>query len=231
MHALRGHAAALDGDLLECLVGCNRDVRSPERKPLEPHQQLVKPAALAELGLVQLWIDIVMVEHEWLAEHVLPEAGDDEHQVGRIARLHHVEPDLEIGLDAERELPGQRRAVFQRIAESAVGLQRQRMPEHVNAVEDFVALGVLPTERTDHRYRIAGIAQGLRLLPDAAIQRNGQVLDDDQDAGLPAGVIGAVASLRRSDIDAGPGPRQLWLRHPEHLAGEPPDSTPDPRAN
>ena len=50
-----------------------------------------------------------MVENEGLAEQVLPERRHDEDQVRRIARLHGLEADLEVGPDRQDELPEQRR--------------------------------------------------------------------------------------------------------------------------
>jgi len=153
-----------------------------------------------EFDLEQLRVDVVMIEDEPLAEKVFPESGDDEQQVGRIARLHHVESDFEIDLHRQHEFPEQRRGVFQRVSCRPVGFERQRVAEHVDTFHHFVGLRVLRPLRADHRHHVAGVAQCARLLPHSPVERHGQILDDDQNARSFGRHGNSLRRLRRTAI-------------------------------
>ena len=51
-------------------------------------------------------------------------------------------------------------------------------------IEHFLGLGVTAHLRTDHDHVVTGVTQRARLLPDPPIQRDGQVLDHDEDGRL-----------------------------------------------
>ena len=65
-------------------------------------QQLAAEAALAELRLVELGVDVVVVEHELLAEQLV-EAADEEDRVRRIAGMDDVEAATEQHLQRQPE--------------------------------------------------------------------------------------------------------------------------------
>src|SRR5690606_27854281 len=83
-------AAALDRDPPIRFVRCDRAVRGPVRQALEPAQGPVPEAALIELRLVELRIDVVVIENELLPEQ-LERQGDQKDQIRRIARMNDVE--------------------------------------------------------------------------------------------------------------------------------------------
>src|SRR6185369_8488117 len=85
--------AALDRNLAVGLVGRDAHVGGLERAALEPEHQAVEQIAALELRFVQLGIDVVMIEQEFLAEQLV-EAADQEQRIGRIARVDRVEAAL-----------------------------------------------------------------------------------------------------------------------------------------
>src|SRR5262249_53760893 len=81
--ALGCHPTALDGDAPIRVVGCDRQVARTKRPVLELAQHAIQTTAPAEFRFEQLGAEVVMIEHELLAEQ-LEEAADQEEQVGRI---------------------------------------------------------------------------------------------------------------------------------------------------
>src|SRR5207247_7256796 len=103
-HLVGIHAAALDGDAAVRLVGRDGHVRGVECEPLERHHELPEEAATAELRLIELRVDVVVVEDEFLPEE-LEEAADEEEEVRRIARVDRVEAAREEHAPRDREGP------------------------------------------------------------------------------------------------------------------------------
>ena len=77
---------------------------------------------LAKLSFVEFRVDIVVVKDETLTEQIFPEPADQKQQVRRIAGLHGIEADFEIGFNRERERPRQRPRILKRIPKRTVGL-------------------------------------------------------------------------------------------------------------
>ena len=138
-HIVRVHAAARQRDVAIRLVGGDHHVGGPESHALQRQQQFLAEAAPAELGFVELGIDVVVIEHELLAEQLV-ETADEENRVRRIAGVDDVEAAAEQDLQRQPELHDQRHAVLERITQRAVGLARQRMPVNVDAVDALEAL-------------------------------------------------------------------------------------------
>ena len=93
--------------------------------------------APAELGLVELRADVVVVEEVAHAER--PERpGDEEDQVGRVAAVQDVDPALAPHPQRQPELVPERGAVLAQVAERPVALGGQRMAVDVHAFEQLV---------------------------------------------------------------------------------------------
>ena len=58
------------------------------------------------------------------------------------------------------------------------------MPVNLNAFKLFLGLRVAAHLRTNHRHFVTRVAQSARFLPYAAVERHGQVFDDDEDGRL-----------------------------------------------
>jgi hypothetical protein len=123
----------------------------------------------------------VVVEHELLAEQ-LEQVADEEKEIRRVARVDDVEAFGKKDFQAEEQGRGQRREVFDGIAERAFGFGRQRIAPDVDAVDRLVFLLVALAGGADDRHRIAGVAQRGRFLPYPAVKGAGQVLHQDEDA-------------------------------------------------
>src|SRR5688572_10140218 len=180
-HALGRHAAALDGDAAVGVVGGDRHVGEAEGQALEQAHRLPEQVAAAELGLVELRVGVVVVEHELLAEQ-LEQVADEEKEIRRVAGVDDVEAFAKKNFQAEEQGPGQRREVFDRIAERAFGFGRQRVAPDVDAVDRLVLLFVALTGGADDRHRIAGVAQRGRFLPHPPVERARQVLHQDENS-------------------------------------------------
>jgi hypothetical protein len=121
----------------------------------------------------------VVIEQEFLAEQFV-EPADQENHVRRIAAVHDVEAAREEYLQRQGELRGQRPAVLGEITERAAGLERHRMAIDRDPVEFLEALFVPLALGANDRNLIPRGMQRARFLPDAPIERQRQVLDDDQ---------------------------------------------------
>jgi len=75
----------------------------------------------------------------------------------------------------------QRRAILTQILQRGLGFQRQVMAVDVDAVEEFV-LGLIPLAgRADHTDLRARRNQGPAFVHHPPVERQRQILDDDQD--------------------------------------------------
>ena len=173
------HAAAIDGDTPVGFVGGDRHVSRSECPVLERQHQAIEEIAPAELRLIELRIEIVMIEHELLAEQ-LEEAADQEKQVRRIAGMDDVESTGEEHPPGEQEGRDERNRVLHCIPGCARSLDRQVVAVDVDAVDRLELALVTAPRRADDRNDIARVAKGASLLPDTAIERAGQVLYQNQ---------------------------------------------------
>ena len=166
-------------DLAVALVGRDHHVGGAEVQPLEQHHQLPEEAALAELGLVELGVDVVMIEDVALAEE-LERPGDEEDQIGRVAALDRVEsarcerssrPAASRGT-APRHIPaGSPTRPWRRAAADGGRYAPRR-----SLVARLVALA----GGADHRDLGARGRQRPAFVPDPPVEGQRQVFDDDQ---------------------------------------------------
>src|SRR5215467_3762578 len=143
----------------------------------------------AKLRLIKLGIDIVVIEDELLPEDQLEESADQENRVGGVAGMDGVEAVSAEYPAGERELVEQRRRIFEHEAEPTSRLDELRMPIDADPLEldvGFLRTGALGTDDSN---RIAGPLQCRCLCPSAAIERNWEVLDDDQHSWARAHVL------------------------------------------
>ena len=97
-----------------------------------------KRAAAAELGLVELRADVMVVEDVAHAER--PERpGDEEDQVRRVAALQEVDAPLAAHPEGEPQLVPERRDILPQVAERAVAVRRHGVAVDVHALEHLVA--------------------------------------------------------------------------------------------
>src|SRR5215510_2255038 len=82
------------------------------------------------------------------------------------------------------------------------------MAIHVNAFEAFIGARVIASLGTDDAHLVPIGTQRTGFLPHAAIERNGQILDDDENA-LPFARCGHGTSCGHwgRSVDCGAGPR------------------------
>ncbi len=119
------HSAARERDAAVGLVGGDHHVGGLERQAFQPRQQPASEATFTELGFVELGVDVVVIEHELLAEQFV-ETADQENGVRRIAGMDDVEAATEEDLQRQPEFHEQRHAVFECVAQRAIRLTRQR---------------------------------------------------------------------------------------------------------
>ncbi len=130
----------------------------------------------------------MVVEDELLAEQLV-ESADQEEEVRRVAGVNDVEASSQQHSPREHEGREQGFAVFAHVADRGRGLGRRPIAVDVNALDDFVARIVARRARTDHGDRVAGRSKRERLLPNAAIEWDRQVLDEDQNPARSLGIL------------------------------------------
>ena len=144
---------------------------SMRRRNLEP----VVNARAVDLGT-----EIVLVEHEALAEE-LERRGQRPVGVGRVARLNHIESLATRGAKDEREgsdpavdeLPG--------VRERAVRRRRWRVLPDSDAL-DLLEGRIPGTFGANNRHLKARVSQCARFSPHSSVERDRQVVVDDEDA-------------------------------------------------
>ena len=161
------------------LVGGDDDVGEPIGQPLErDHAAVEEILSAPEARQVELGHQVVLIEdHPRAAE--LERQRDQEQQVGRVADVDDVE-----AAEAAREPPGapERRRVLAQVAG-----RRRRSPRSAGSggsrsrrsARTARGPACSPCGQID-RDLVAGVAQRLALLPDAPVERNREVLDDDE---------------------------------------------------
>ena len=174
------HAATFDRDPPIRFVGGDRHIRGLESPAFEPHHQAIEKIAPAELCLVQLGVDVVMVKDEFLAEEELEEAADQKQQIGRIAGLDDIEAARQQHAPGQDKSRCQCDAVFQQVAGRPLRLDWQVVAVDVDAIQALVPLLATLAGRADDRHPVAIRRERGGLLPHAPVEWRGQVFDQNQ---------------------------------------------------
>ena len=110
------------------------------------------------------------------------EPADQEEEVGRIAGVDHVEGVLPPDPASEAPGPPQHERVLSQVPGERRGRRGRRIPVDPHTAELLVGAGVVPPAlRTDHGHLIARRDERRALVPDAAVERHRQVLDEHED--------------------------------------------------
>lgn len=180
-NAVAAFSAAFRRQPTEGLIGDNRDVRHLEREAFKQEQHAVGKAAATEFRLEDFGGQIVLIEDVALAKQ-LEHCADHKDRIGRIAALYDVEPASSANPASEHDLPEKRIRVLDQISDRPFGFDRKRVTIDRDPFEHFVSQRIAPSSRADDRYLVSLASQGAGLLPDSPIERNWQVLDDDEDS-------------------------------------------------
>ena len=123
-----------------------------------------------------------MVEQEALAEQA-PEPREQPVGFRRVARVDDIEATSGRG-DPHRFHAGAQEAPreLHDEADGALGGDREPVAIDVDAFQPLEGRGVALRLRTDHADRVAGGGERGRFEPDPPVERDRQILDDDQDA-------------------------------------------------
>ena len=180
-HVGAGLAPSTHRDLGVGLVGRHDVVGRPKRRSLQAQQPSVRQrAAVGEAGLVQLRAKIVVVEDEPRPVEAAEQPGDRPEDVGRVARLQHGE---RAGAAGPKHLRGRGQEGVRVLQDEADGPAPgcvRAVLQHRDALEDLVARVALPL-RADDGDVVTRCGQRPALQPDPTVERDRQVLDDDQD--------------------------------------------------
>ena len=184
-HQLGCLAPSPTGDRGVRLVGRRDPVGGTERHPLQELQAHVRGSPLVmEARAVELRAQVVVVEHEARAVSPTQHPGDRPEDVGRVARLHDVERSATApGPQHQACGRGERVGVLGHEPGCRAARRVRPVGVDLDVVEHSVGHRVLPGG-TDHRDVPPGVAQRLALEPHPTIERNRQVLDDDEHSRL-----------------------------------------------
>jgi hypothetical protein len=195
-----GLAAALDRDPRIRPVGRDDVVGRPEGGALQSEQPPARQAASArEPGVVELGAQVVVVEDEAGAVAPTEEPGERPEDVGRVARLEHLEAAGAPGAQHQPRRGEEGVGVLEDEARGAAPRRVGRVLEDGDVVDDVVHRIALALRAHDGHV-VPGRRQRLALQPDPTVEGHRQVLDDDQHAGAPG-------RLLRSDHAVGRGGR------------------------
>ncbi len=117
--------------------------------------------------------------------------GDEEDQVGRVAALDRVEAAQAADFQRKAEFVEEGGGVLDGEAFCPLGFQRQGVAVDVDAVEEDVGLFIPLAGRADDRHLGPGGGQRAAFVPDAAVEGQRQILDDDEDAATGEGACAA----------------------------------------
>ena len=191
-------AAAGDRQAPVGIVGSDDDVGERVGGPLGPLHDAFRHAVdahPASLRKQDLRTGVVLIEDEGDAPRP-EEPADQEEEVGRIAGVDRIEGVFPP--DSPSEAPGPRTActgTLARTPQSDLAHRGRRIPVDPHAAALLVAAGVVPPAlRTDHGHLIARRDERRAFVPDAAVERHRQVLDEHEDVM----VFHAQASTRRA---------------------------------
>ena len=182
-HIVRRLATAPDSDVAHRLVRGDHHVCEKVRAPFRRAHGPVQQATFAELGLEHLRADVVHIVNDPRAGELV-RRGNQKQQVGRVAEMQDIEAVPPPGFPKQPELAPESRAVLAKKTADCTGLLADPVPVNLNAVDDFLRLCEAAHPRANDNHLVACIAQCARFLPDPAVERHRQVLDDDANAGL-----------------------------------------------
>ena len=140
--------------------------------------------APVELGDVQLRANVVLIENEFGAEKLIRQR-DEKDQIGRIAGMDDVDAVPPPDPECQASLVVKRAGVFENETQDAARLQGDGMPIDGNAVYRFFGLRMQRRLGANDADLPARSRQCLGFLPDASIEGDGEVLDNDEAGGLP----------------------------------------------
>ena len=177
-------AVARGAKLLEGLVGGYDQIRAAIAQPFAgPGDRMADPAPV-ELGDVQLRANVVLVEDEFGAEQLVGQR-DEKNQIGRVAGMNDVDAVPPPDSECQASLMVERAGVFEKEAKDAARLQGNGMPIDGDAVYCFLGLRMQRRLGANDADLPARAGQCLRFLPDASIEGDGEVFDNDQARGPP----------------------------------------------
>src|SRR5215468_2105304 len=84
--------------------------------------------------------------------------GDKEYIIRGITSLNYLKSTPDENPPGIEKLPKQGDAVFKDVSEGTIGLRGRRMPINMHAFQEFIALGVAFSTRTENGYFISGLA-------------------------------------------------------------------------
>src|SRR5579862_3286701 len=143
-----------------------------------------------------------MVENIAGATKAFEDPADDKHDVGRVPRVNDAETGAPIGLQSKIELRRKRQRILHQIARGTRGFPKT-VPVNLDALDDFIALFTARTLYGNHGDTISRVAQSARFLHGAAHEREGKILNDDQNTGGPIFRHDVVALLLAVETGTG----------------------------
>src|SRR5207245_5777038 len=135
----------------------------------------------AELDRIEFGRGIMLIKQKFLTKEELIKNRDQKDQVRWIARMKNIESMPVRHLQGENEFPKKGDSIFEKISHGARAFHTPWMAVDVHTVYLLVCLVISPSFRTNDRNGVTSLMQHCGLLPDPAIDRDRQVLDDDKD--------------------------------------------------
>src|SRR5437667_7484561 len=123
-----------------------------------------------------------IVDHPHAKE--LKRPGDQEEKVRGIAEVNQLEAMPAPSLPSQACFSPESGSVLAEKAKKTAGLFADPVPIDLNALQFLLGFGITAHLRANHDHIISRVAKGARLLPDAAIQRHRQILDNNESEGL-----------------------------------------------
>ena len=151
-----------------------------EGRPFQGEQSSLRQGApIREARVVELGAEIVVVEDEPRTVAAAQPAGDGPEDVRRVACLQHLE--LAVATSTEHQPGGREKRVrvLQDEAERSAAGRVGPVLQQRDALDDLIG-GVVLSLWADDRDVVARRSQGLALQPDATVEGNRQILDDDE---------------------------------------------------
>ncbi|MDQ0559941.1 hypothetical protein QO004_001723 [Rhizobium mesoamericanum] len=139
----------------------------------------MKDVLAPELRDIEFRAKIVMVEYKARAEHHFMDECHEEHQIRRVARLNGINRLAPPNAEGKIDLMKQCKAILPQVSGRARGLA-ECMPVYVDPLEDLIAFLVPFSLRAYHGHFVSGLMQRFGFLPYPTIERDRQILDQDQ---------------------------------------------------
>ncbi len=122
-----------------------------------------------------------MVIKDVFLPYKLERQGDEKDQIGRIAAVNRVESLFAEHAPGEPEFVEQGACVFANITDRRFSFHGKRVSIDVDAFEDFVVGFVALALRTDNGDERASVDERQSFLPDPAVERDRQILNNYKD--------------------------------------------------